>query len=682
MTWLTPLAGVILAAAVIPPLIILYFLKLRRKPLTISSTFLWQQVVEDIRANAPFQKLRKSLLLILQLLALLLLALSVMQPQIQAGHTQGGKTILLIDNSASMNSTSVTPDQNAGDRTRLEEAKRRARQRIEELYAGGMFVSSAGETMVIAFNDRAEIISRFTSSKQQLLQAIDRIQPTDGETRIGEALKLARAYTTNPNPDDMARPIADPAVLELFSDGRIADLGEQVLRGEALKYYAVGGQATDNVAFASVAVERPYDRPDAVQVFVALLNFNSEAVTCRIQLSVNGEARGIEETSVGPADVNPSTNVLVPGRANVVFTPFDQPRGAVIEVANLREDDLGADNVVQVVVAPPKKLQVALVNENPSRSIILRALEGMKFEKLEVLSPERYEQKAGAGELETYDVVVIDNYKPLSVPPGRYLTFGPTPPVDGLTDFGEGEQQLVLSGKDEHPALRYVAHDNLFVSRFRLVQPGPDVQALLEGSRGPAALLVSRGPMQLIHVTFDPLESNWPFQRGFVTFLFNAVDYLGHAGQALTDESLRPGDAITARLPSTTSRISLRMPAPDGSDASPSNDDAGSSVIELHPPDPAQLAWGPIRLAGLYTLTWAQGAGESDQEAFQQFAVNLLSETEGRIDVTPKIEVGQESIDSRDTAGNAYTPLWPWAIGLCLAVMMLEWWVYHRKAYI
>lgn len=675
MTWLTPLTGVLLAAAVIPPLIILYFLKLRRKTQPISSTFLWQQAVEDIRANAPFQKLRKSLLLILQLLALLLLALSVMQPQIQAGQTQGGKTIILIDNSASMNSTSVTPEIKAGDKTRLDEAKRRAKERVEQLYSGGMFVSSAGETMIIAFNDRAEITSRFTSSKQQLLQAIDRIQPTDGETRIAEALKLARAYTTNPNPDDMARPIADPAILELFSDGRIADLKDQVLRGEALKYYAVGGQTTDNVAFASVAVERPYDRPDAVQVFVALLNFNSEPATCRIQLSVDGRARGIEETTVAPAEVNPSTKAFAPGRANVVFSPFDQPRGAVIEVANVREDDLEVDNVVQVVVAPPKKLKVALVCENPSRSIILRALEGMKFEKLDALSPARYEQKAGAGELESYDVVVIDDYKPTAMPPGRYLTFGPTPPVAGLTEFGEGEQQLVLSGKDDHPVLRYVAHDNLFVSKFHLVQGGSDVQTLLEGSRGAAVLAISRGPMQVIHVTFDPLESNWPFQRGFVTFLFNAVDFLGHAGEAITTESLQPGQAITARLPAAAKDIRLHVPSPIAGGGEESGE--GESV-PLSPIDPTQFAWGPIRLAGLYTLSWK--VGEDSQS--RDFAANLLSESEGRIDAAPTVEIGQERVDSRDLAGNAYTPLWPYAIGLCLALLMVEWWVYHRKAYI
>ena len=662
MTWLTPISGLILAAAVIPPLIILYFLKLRRKPQPISTTLLWKRAVEDLRANAPFQKLRKGLLLILQLLALTLLALSIMQPQIHAGQQKGGKTVILIDNSASMTATDAD-----GAPTRLDEAKRRAKEKIDSMYGGGLFGGAPGDTMIIVFSDRAEILSRFTSSKQQLLAAIDRIQPTHGETRIAEALKLARAYTTNVNPDQKDRPIADPASLELYSDGRIADLNEQVLRGEGLRYHAIGKPEADNVAIAGISVERPYDRPDAIEVFAALLNYNTKPVTCDVQISVDDHVRGIEGTTIPAAEVNPSTKQLMPGRANVVFTPFEQQRGAVIEVANLRTDDLPADNIAQVVVAPASKLTVALVVDDASRSLLRRALEGMKLERLEILSPKRYEELAAQAALDPYDLVVLDNYKATAMPPGRYLSFGPTPPIQGFNEYGDGEHQIILSAKDEHPALRFVAYDNIFITKFKLVQPSEDVQVLMEGSRGPAMLAVSRGPMQVIHCTFDPLDSNWPFWRSFITFMVNAVDFLGHAGHAITTQSLRPGEAITARLPASATDFTLLTP-----------DRATPQPLEVS--DPTQFAWGPIRLSGLHVLGWK--TPDSDQSQSRAFAVNLLSETEGRIDVNPVIEVGNEKKAGLESDESVYTPLWPWALGVCLAVLMFEWWVYHRKAYV
>jgi len=62
--------------------------------------------------------------------------------------------------------------------------------------------------------------------------------------------------------------------------------------------------------------------------------------------------------------------------------------------------------------------------------------------------------------------------------------------------------------------------------------------------------------------------------------------------------------------------------------------------------------------------------------------VNLLSESEGQIAAAETLRVGQERVAGAGRGAEAYTPLWPYAIAFCLAVLMFEWWVYHRKTYV
>ena len=61
----------LILAAIPPAIIALYFLKLRRQPLEVPSTFLWHRTIEDLHVNSLWQRLRQNLLLFLQLLLLL-----------------------------------------------------------------------------------------------------------------------------------------------------------------------------------------------------------------------------------------------------------------------------------------------------------------------------------------------------------------------------------------------------------------------------------------------------------------------------------------------------------------------------------------------------------------------------------------------------------------------------------
>ena len=68
------------------PLVIVYFLKLKRPRFEIPSLVLWHSVINDQRVNSPFQRFRKHLLLWLQLAILLSLILAAMQPFLRGGR--------------------------------------------------------------------------------------------------------------------------------------------------------------------------------------------------------------------------------------------------------------------------------------------------------------------------------------------------------------------------------------------------------------------------------------------------------------------------------------------------------------------------------------------------------------------------------------------------------------------
>ena len=86
----------------IVPLVVFYFLKLRRPRVEISSLVLWRQVLSDQRVNSPFQRFKRNLLLLLQLLLLALLVLAAMQPFLRRETGRAHRLPVLIDVSASM----------------------------------------------------------------------------------------------------------------------------------------------------------------------------------------------------------------------------------------------------------------------------------------------------------------------------------------------------------------------------------------------------------------------------------------------------------------------------------------------------------------------------------------------------------------------------------------------------
>ena len=166
------------------PLIVFYFLKLKRPSVRISSLVLWRQVLNDSRVNAPFQRFKRNILLLLQLLLLALIVLAAMQPFWRGSESRADRLPILMDCSASMAALD-----GEGGVSRLDEAKRRVRERIDNLRRGQ-------ELCLIAVSRTARKLTGFTDNKRILKDALDTLAVDEVESEPDDAYRMADRYQT------------------------------------------------------------------------------------------------------------------------------------------------------------------------------------------------------------------------------------------------------------------------------------------------------------------------------------------------------------------------------------------------------------------------------------------------------------------------------------------------------
>src|SRR5690606_34805272 len=115
--------------------------------------------------------------------------------------------------------------------------------------------------------------------------------------------------------------------------------------------------------------------------------------------------------------------------------------------------------------------------------------------------------------------------------PGRYLTLGQVPPIEGLVVEGEPRPNVPLAWDTNHPVNRVVSYDRLYVSKWHPLQRPEDDAIIVEGSEGPLVVEASRPGLHAIVVPFNTVLNGWFQDTRHVIFLQNVLDYLGHLGQ-------------------------------------------------------------------------------------------------------------------------------------------------------
>ncbi|HED53409.1 MAG TPA: VWA domain-containing protein [Phycisphaerales bacterium] len=687
MSWLTPGLAAIAAAIAIPSLLILYFLKLRRRDVEVSSTLLWKRTVHDMQANAPFQKLRKNLLLFLQLLVLAAGLLALAQPMLSEKQSAGDRNVIMIDRSASMQTEDGQWKGKAV--TRLEQAKREALELIDSLaeptWLDGVFGGAdagADKATVIVFDSRGEIRQPMTADKGLLRLAVESIQPSDAPTSASQAYRLAIAQAPPRAVPDRDGTMINlpPAVgtVHFWSDGRIKDARDVVPGPEDLVVYnEVGERTSANIGLTGLRAERSFRNPRELSIFVGLVNTDTKKRTVDVQFIVNGSLASVRTAEIAPATGPVSGGQDQPGTGGVVFR-FERAGRAVVEVrvkpSDGGDDLLAVDNVGWLVVPPSKKLKVALVS--PDDFFTSLALEGMNLALLDKLTPEQYEEQTQHGAL-SYDVVVFDGWVPSgSLPAGNFLVLGAVPEGFGLqVEPGTGSGEIV-DWDEESPIMRSIElGGRVTIARVPTVRVGNDasVEVLAETNVGPVIFDMANARSRAVCVAFDPDASSWPFDVSYVVFLASAIDSLGGVTGSASSGTIQPGGTLSVRLPIGARDVTLTLPGQNG--------------IQLEPAPDGRVAYGPIPRAGILKLSWigsaAPGDTVEDGRAERLIPVNLLDSLESDVRSAPVLPFASGDI-AASQQGSSASPrrLWPWFLLAALLICLFEWWVYNRRVYL
>ena len=272
MSFLTPLAFLLLS--LIPIIILLYLLKRRRNERTISSIYLWQRMVRDVEANAPWQRLRRNLLLLLQLLFLITLIFALARPATPSTGPGGSATILILDTSASMAATDIAP-------TRLEAAKDQAQRIIDGL-------PDEARVTIIEAGPKARVLLTSSSDRRLARQAIENLQNSAGSSDLGTALQLAAAIADR-------QPETETILL---SDGN-TPLPERFSMKGHLSYLPIG-LSGDNQAISLFSVERSPDGTSTT-AFAQVTNYSQSPVQRRLALYTDGTLENVYDLDI-PAD--------------------------------------------------------------------------------------------------------------------------------------------------------------------------------------------------------------------------------------------------------------------------------------------------------------------------------------------------------------------------------------------
>lgn len=485
-----PLALLVL----IPGIILLYMLKQKAKEYPFSSSMLWREIYNNIEATKPWEKLKKNLLMYLQILSVLLLIFALMAPYLKHGGRRFDNVVLVIDTSASMK---VRYNE---DRTRLEEAIERACDYVDSL-------SETAQVTLLTSNQEAGIVKSNVSDKSEIRKALKEIIATDLSGDTSAAVSVVQSMVNQWEQYDAV----------FFTDTPI-ELGS--LEAQVINLY------TDyqNLSMDYVSYGTEYDEA------------GNASLTVIGKITNDTDADVITDVNLyGDDTLLMVQSVQIPAGGSQIFY-FQQVNfaGNVLMAEINNKDDLIADNQAYAALRGEGQKRVLLVtNDN---MFLEKAIINIAWVDLY-----KTNQLSAVGKDESFDLYIFDGMVPDTLPEqGNVIYINPPSGNDITVSRSITNVSLEFL---ETELTQYVSGFTFGASEASELERPIWADNFISSGTGCVGYFGIYGGRRVAVLGFDIHYSDLALQAEFPILISNLMDYMMVSGM-VAEEYYETGDKI------------------------------------------------------------------------------------------------------------------------------------------
>jgi len=462
---------------VLPLIVIFYLLKRTYQDVTVPSLLLWQQLLRDMEANRPWQKLKRNLLLLLQLLVALLLAVALARPLIPSATPVADHTIAVLDVSASMAAR-------AGETTRLEQNKADLRKLLSQM-------GPQQELTLISMGQEARVLAT-GSDHIKIEQALNEAEQEYAKADYEGSLSLAAALSSKD---------AKSAV-RIYSDGNWGiDSTMFPAFGSSPKLILPAGKA------ANLAVRHAAAVAQGEQTALVATVENVDETARELELEVYDAAGKLLETT--------ALQVTAQGKASHSWTGL--PKSPFYKVRVKSDDPLALDD--ERIVLPEQSGQAKAWIASEGNLFLEKALGlggGLTLER--GADPDAPPTDA--------NLYVYDGVLPTEWPNGSVLLVNPPAGTGIVNVTGTVEAGKLQVVTPDSPILSHVDLSSLHLKEMQAVESNTWLQPLVKSGDTPLLSIGEKNGHRVAVLAFDLHQSDLPLLPAFPLLIKHLNEYL------------------------------------------------------------------------------------------------------------------------------------------------------------